>query len=395
MLEPAGRAGAVPRAFLRIGGLTVARQQLALALELKCERIICIAPRLTAELVELQHLAEAAKAQFHVVANSRALVGLVTTVDEVFALGDGLFASIPEAAALLEEGQAILVQPVEQGLAAGFERIDLNHAGAAAMRLPGRLVERLAELPSDCDAASSLQRIALQAGVRQKAIPAPGRDGLFWTLVRSEDEAHALEPLWVRQRTCDEGALSPSRGLALVAVRSFGPAMLHAGSGTMALVIAAAVFALLGLGAGWFNLLPLGLGLVAIGWLLRECAVLLARIESDATHLRKGLDSKELYGWLCDGLIVVLAAWGSHMHLGQHFVDRLFPPFMLVALLRILPRLLSPRWTGWFGDRALLALGLGVAIALGAGSAAVHVAAALAGVAGILASPGLSRLTRL
>lgn len=394
MLEPAGRAGAVPRAFLRIGGLTVARQQLALALELKCERIICIAPRLTAELVELQHLAEAAKAQFHVVANSRALVGLVTTVDEVFALGDGLFASIPEAAALLEEGQAILVQPVEQGLAAGFERIDLNHAGAAAMRLPGRLVERLAELPSDCDAASSLQRIALQAGVRQKAIPAPGRDGLFWTLVRSEDEAHALEPLWVRQRTRDEGALSPSRGLALVAVRSFGPAMLHAGSGTMALVIAAAVFALLGLGAGWFNLLPLGLGLVAIGWLLRECAVLLSRIESDATHLRKGLDSKELYGWLCDGLIVVLAAWGSHMHLGQHFVDRLFPPFMLVALLRILPRLFAPRWTGWFGDRALLALGLGVAIALGAGSAAVHVAAALAGVAGILASPGLSRLTR-
>ena len=122
---------------------------------------------------------------------------------------------------------------------------------------------------------------------------------------------------------------------------------------------------------------------------------MLSRIESDATHLRKGLDSKELYGWLCDGLIVVLAAWGSHMHLGQHFVDRLFPPFMLVALLRILPRLFAPRWTGWFGDRALLALGLGVAIALGAGSAAVHVAAALAGVAGILASPGLSRLTRL
>ena len=205
MLEPAGIAGEAPRAFLRIGGLTVARQQLALALELRCDRVICIAPRLTAELVELQHLAEAAKCQFHVVANARALVGLVTTVDEVFVLGDGLFVSIPEAAALLEEGQAVLVQPIEQGLAAGFERIDLNHAGAAAMRLPGRLIERLAELPTDCDATSSLQRIALQAGVRQRPIPAPGKDGLFWTMVRSEDEAHALEPLWVRQRTRDEG----------------------------------------------------------------------------------------------------------------------------------------------------------------------------------------------
>jgi hypothetical protein len=395
MLEPAGIAGAIPRAFLRIGGLTVARQQLALALELKCERIICIAPRLTAELVELQHLAEAAKAQFHVVANSRALVGLVTTVDEVFVLGDGLFVSIPEAVTLLDEGQAILVQPIEQGLAAGFERIDLNHAGAAAMRLPGRLIERLAELPSDCDAASSLQRIALQAGVRQKPIPAPGLGGLFWTMVRNEDEAHALEPLWVRQRTRDEGALSPSRGLALLAVRSFGPAMLHAGSGALALVIAAAVFALLGLGAGWFALFPLGLGLIAVGWLLRECAVLLSRIESESSHLRKGLDSKELYGWLCDGLIVVLAAWGSQMHAGQHFIDQLFPPFMLVVLLRILPRLFAPRWAAWFGDRTLLALGIGGAIAFGAGSAAVHVAAALAGVAGIAASFGPTRLTRL
>ena len=394
MLEPAGIAGEAPRAFLRIGGLTVARQQLALALELRCDRVICIAPRLTAELVELQHLAEAAKCQFHVVANARALVGLVTTVDEVFVLGDGLFVSIPEAAALLEEGQAVLVQPIEQGLAAGFERIDLNHAGAAAMRLPGRLIERLAELPTDCDATSSLQRIALQAGVRQRPIPAPGKDGLFWTMVRSEDEAHALEPLWVRQRTRDEGALSPSRALALLAVRRLGPAMLHAGSGALALVIAAAVFALLALGAGWFGLLSLGLGLIAVGWLLRESAVLLSRIESETARPRKGLDSKELYGWLCDGLIVLLAAWGTQMHAGQHFVDRLFPPFMLITLLRILPRLFAPRWAAWFGDRALLAVAIGTSIAFGAGSAAIHVAAALAGVAGILVSLGPSRLTR-
>ncbi len=395
MLEAAEDGGAVPRAFLRIGGLTVARQQLALTLELGCERIICIAPRLTAEMVELQHIAEAAKAQFHVVANSRALVGLVTTVDEVIVLGDGLFATIPEAASLLEEGQAVLVQPIDQGLAAGFERIDLNHAGAAAMRLPGRLIERLAELPSDCDAASSLQRIALQAGIRQKPIPVPGQGGLFWTLVRSEDEAHALEPQWVRHRTSDEGALSPSRWLALLAVRSFGPAMLHAGSGAMVLVIAAAVLAVLALGAGWFGLLPLGFGLITLGWLLRESAVLLARIESETVRSRKGLDGKELYGWLSDGLIILLSAWGSHMHSGQHVIDRLFPPFMLVALLRILPQLFASRWAAWFGDRALLALGVGIAISFGAGSEAIHIAAVLAGLAGILTSFAPTRLTRL
>lgn len=394
MLEPAGPGSTNPRAFLRIGGITVARQQLALALELKCERIVCLATGLRPEVVELQHIAEAAGAQFHVLGNNRALAGLVTAVDEVIVLGDGLFVSIPQAAGLLEEGQAVLVQPIEQGLEAGFERIDLNHAAAAAMRVPGRLVERLAELPSDCDAASALQRIALQAGVRQRPIPSPGQDGQFWTLVRSDDEAHALEPQWIRQRTRDEGVLSPSRGLALLAVRSFGPAMLHAGSGATALVIAAAVLVLMALGAGWFKLVSLGLGLLALGWILREAAVLLARIESETVRGRKGLDGQEIYGWICDGVLIVLAAWGSQLHAGQHFLDRLFPPFMLVALLRILPRLMSPRWAGWLGDRAVLALGIAAAMLAGAASEAIHIGAALVAIAGILLPLGQSRLTR-
>lgn len=394
MLESGAASSASPRAFLRIGGMTVARQQAALALELGCERVICIARGLAPEVLEVQHLVEAGGARFNLVGQARAMVGLVTAVDEVFVLADGLFVSAGPAAALLEEGQAILVQPVESGLAAGFERIDLNHAWAGAMRLPGRLVERLAELPTDYDANSALSRIALQAGIRQRAIPAPGADGLFWSLVRSEDEAHALEPLWIRQRTSGEGALSPTGALALLAVRNFGPAMLHAGTGAQALVVAAVIVLLLALGAGWFGLVPLGLGLVVLGWLLRETGALLARIERDAGQGRTGLGSKDLYGWLLDGAILALAAWGSQMHVGQHFVDRLFPPFMLVALLRILPRLIAPRWGNWFGDRGLLAGLLAAAIIAGVGSTVIHVAAGLAAVAGILLSLGQSRLTR-
>lgn len=394
MYEPAEPGSQLQRAFLRIGGLTIARQQLALALEMRCERIVCIAPHLFPEIVELQHLAEAAKAQFHVISDARALVGLVTAVDEVIVLGDGLFVSIPDAAALLEVGQAVLVQPIEQGLAAGFERIDLNHAGAAAMRLPGRLVERLAELPADVDAASALQRIALQAGIRQKAIPTPGQDGVFWTLVRSETEAHAIEPQWIRQRTKGEGALSPSSGLALLGVRSFGPALLHAGSGAMGLVVAATVLVVLALGAGWFLLVPLGLVLVGLAWLLREAAVMLSRIENDTRRDQKGLDAKQVFGAICDGAIILLAAWGTEIHPGQHFVDRLFPPFMLVALLRILPRLISPRWAGWLGDRGLLALGLALAILAGPGSAIIHVAATVVAIAGIVVPSRQTRLTR-
>jgi hypothetical protein len=395
MLEHAADAGAKPRAFLRVGGLTVARQQVALALALNCERVVCIAAGLVPELIELQHVVEAKGAQFHVIGQARALAGLVSSVDEIVVFSDGLFVSTEPAALLIEEGQAILVQPVESGLAAGFERIDLNHAAGGIMRLPGRLAERIGELPPDCDVASSLLRIALQAGIRQKNIPAQGKDGLFWNLIHSDAEAHALEPHWIRHRTQGEGAYGPTGALALFGVRSFGPTLLHAGSGAKVLAIAAGLLALLGFGSGWLGLVPLGFGLVAVGWLLRESAAILSRIESESSSFHNILGSKELYALLIDAIVIALAAWGSEMHSGQQYIDRLFPPFILLALLRILPRMLAPRWTAWFGDRALLSLGLMAAVLSGLGSEAIHVAATLAALVGIFVPLGQSRLTRL
>ena len=374
--------------------MTVARQQLALALALHCERIVCIAHALDPDLVELQHVAERVGVQFNVISGPRQLVGLVTTIDELIVLGDGLFVSVPEAATVLEQGQAVLVQPIEQGLAAGFERIDLNHAGAAAMRIPGRLVERIAELPADCDAASALQRIALQAGLRQRSIPTATGNGIFWTIVRSEDEAHALEPLWIRQRTRDDVPLSPSRGLALLAVRTLGPAMLHAGSGAFVVVMAAALLVLLALGAGWFGLIGLGLVLSALGWVLREIAVLLARIEGETLTSTRGLDGRVAYGWLTDGVIMTLVGWSWVIPVGQPVAHRFFPTFVLIGLLRLLPRALAGRWTAWLDDRALLALLLAVAVATGVSAMAIYLAVVLLLAAGILLPRGEVQLTR-
>lgn len=387
--------GGAPRAFLRVGGLTVARQQLAVALALKCERILCLGQALTPELVELQHAAEQAGARFHLVGGPRALLGLVTATDEIFALGDGLFASTPEATRLLDAGQVVLVQPIEQGLDAGFERIDINHAAAAAMRIPGRLVERIAELPSDCDAISALQRIALQAGVAQRPIPPLGQGGLFWTLLRSEDEAHALEPQWVRQRTRGDDVFTPTRGLALLAVRSFGPALLHAGSGAGAAALAAGATALIALGAGWFGFVVPALLLCALGWALREATALISRIQGDVpTLLQRQLGSRTAYGWLLDAVIITLAAWSSAMAGAPTLLDRLFPPLMLVALLRLLPAAVRHEWTTWAEDRALLALLLAAGILAGVGSATIHLAAVAVALAAIVLSRGAIRLTR-
>lgn len=394
-MEPAASGSQTPRAFLRIGGMTLARQQLGLVLSLRCEKIVCIARDMAPELIKLQHVAEKALAQFHVISGPGALIGLVTVADEVIVLGDGLFASIAEAAVALGKGQAVLVQPIEQGLAGGFERIDLNHASAAAMRIPGRLVERLAELPTDCDAASALQRIALQAGISQRNVAAANGGGAFWTMVRSEDEAHALEPQWIRQRTHDEGMPSPGRGLALLGVRAFGPALLHAGNGAGMIGVAALLLGALGLGSGWFGFIPLGFGLCGLGWILREAAVLLARIESDALDGPSGgLTRQVLYGWLLDAVIVMLAGWGTALNAAQPDPDRMFPPLMLIALLRIVPKAIGGRWTSWLEDRAVLCVILGGAIIAGVGNEAIHIAALALAIAGILVPRAKSRITR-
>ena len=394
MLETAA-GGEVPRAFLRVGGLTVARQQLAIALALDCERIVCFAAALSPEVVQLQHQAEARGAQFHVIAGARPLLGLITASDEVIALADGLFGSTAEAVDLLSEGQAVLVQPIEQGLAAGFERIDLNHAAAGAIRIPGRLVEQIAALPDDCEPISSLQRIALQAGVRQRPIPMPGQDGLFWTLVRSDAEAHTIEPQWIRQRTRDTVPLGPARGLALLAVRRFGPTLLHAGTGAQALVIAAVVMALLALGAGWFGLPVVGLGLIAIGWVLRESAALLARIEQDAPVRRRGIDSLAAYGWAIDGVIVLLLGWGTGFVPGHSWLERMFPPFMLIAQMRIVAAIHDGRWGAWLTDRSFLSLALLAAVLGGIGGEAAYGGAIVTAIAALVLLAAKSRLTRL
>jgi hypothetical protein len=109
---------------------------------------------------------------------------------------------------------------------------------------------------------------------------------------------------------------------------------------------------------------------------------------------QRALGSRVAYGWLIDGIVVALAGWGSSPAPWPHAYDRYFPAFMLVALLRILPRSLNPRAAAWLEDRALLALGLAAAIVAGLGSEALHLAAVVAALAGILL-PGLSsRLTR-
>ena len=160
IVEPAGAGAVAPRGLLRIGGASIARHQLALALAMECRRVVCLTRSSDDEVEALRRLADSAGTEFRTVTSPAGIAGQVTGNDELVVIADGLLASPQAARPLLDSEHAVLVQPAETGIPAGFERIDLTHAAGGVMRIPGRLVDRLAELPADIDAASVYMNLA-------------------------------------------------------------------------------------------------------------------------------------------------------------------------------------------------------------------------------------------
>lgn len=348
------------RAELPVGGRSVARHQLGLVLALGCTRIVFLAENLEPELVSLQHVAEDAGAQFHVIAAPRALVPLVSPADELFVLSDGLLAMPDAARDLLEQGPAVLTFPVEAGLPAGFERLDINHSNAGAMRLPGRLAARLGELPGDWSATSALLRIGVQAGVPLRPVPTSLLDEGRWQMVKGEEQAGALESTWMRLLTAPSGAMTPGERAAALLVRFSGSAILHAGTRPWVVTLAAGLTAVFGVGAAWFGLPAAGFGLLGLAWLGGEGAQLLGRIEraSLAEPARRfGLDAG--FGWMIDLSFVLACVWRSELAAAVSLPRGTagFAPLVLFGLLRLVPRVLRrAAWSQWLGDRLLVAI---------------------------------------
>jgi hypothetical protein len=344
----------------------------------------------------LQHEAERAGVRLHVIPGARALAGLVTVNDELIVFTEGLLSAPQNAIALLETGHSVLVQPIESGLAAGFERIDINHAAAGAMRIPGRLIEGLAELPPDCDIPSALMRIALQAGIPPLPVPATAREGARWTLVHDEADAHAIEDAWIRLHMGENSLPTPGILLSRLSVLAFGPSLLHAGSGWVLVAVGALAVMLLALGAGWLGYTAVGLLLCAVAWALRRTAGLLERVEHDSLNMGRFPISREhVLGWLLDLELIVLIAWDMPLPPWESGIGRIFPPFILLCLARLLPRVLLRGWIAWLEDRALLALLLAMAAAFGVLMPAVEILTMVLAAAALLLSSGNSKLTRV
>ncbi|MFN3554053.1 MAG: hypothetical protein ACK4UL_13175 [Novosphingobium meiothermophilum] len=367
---PSTQPGVQPgllRGLLPVGGRSLLRHQIGLALHIGAKRIVVVAEGISAELVALQHCAEAGGAQFHVVATARALVPLILPEDDVIVLGDGLLAMPDAVRGFLDSGPAVLTLPIETALPLGFERIDLNHASAAAMRLPGRVVASLADLPPEWNVQSALLRLAVQARAAMRAIPSAMLDDGRWTMVRSEPEALQAEQRWLRLHTDpgDGGKAIPGERLAVAGVRRFGPALLHAGTRPGLVGLGAGLVLLLAAGLGWLGYHATAFALVGLGWFIERIASLIGRVERDSL-LAAGLTrhGSAVFHLLIDASLVALASWRSELRLitGLPAGAAAFVPLLLVASLRLVPLALPHRrWASILKDRLLAGLALACA----------------------------------
>ena len=364
-LEPSADDATTPRGLLRLAGRSIAHHQLAAALALGCERVICLADGLPGEVIALQHAAERAGASFQVTGDGRAVAQLIKPDDELLVFSDGLVAA-PEAISTLLGGRSgMVVQPVESGMAAGYERIDLNHAGGGVMRLPGRLAAELADLPGEWNPVSALLRIAVQSSLRQVVLPQSLSANGRWALVRSDGEAHRLEPAWLRQHTAHRDGNGPGRWLAARVVERLGPALLHAGTKPQIVSLGAAVLALLALGSAWFGANSAAFAGLGIAWLVRRSAAILARVHGEPrVGETRWPDPEAGFGILLDLSFVAVAAWrlGATHPVTNAYVVGGFTALIMLGLLRLLPSLFADApWSGWLEDRLVLALVLAAA----------------------------------
>lgn len=364
MTEPAGAGHPFPRAFLRVAGASLARHQLGLALALDCQRVVCLARGTSPELLALQHAAEDAGLQFAIATSTQQLARFVSANDELIVVSEGLFAEPGRAVPLLDGSRpVVLVQPVEGALAAGFERIDLNRAGAGLMRIPGALAERLHELPPDCDVASALMRVALQAGAEMREVPAAALAGTDWRMIRAEAEAFALETEWLKARFAD-GATSPGRALARQGMLGFGASLLHAGNASNALSLAVLALLAIAGGFGWFGFTWAGFLFAGAAWVLGEGGRLLRSAERHALGLLPpAFPRARLLDHMVDLMLAALILGGSPRFPGETVISWLCTPAVLILLLALLPRMVRGNAGRWIGDRFLLGLILAAAAA--------------------------------
>ena len=330
LAEDPARAGQ-KAAFRTFVGRSVLSHQIDCAKALDCDMVLCMIRGLGPDAIMGQHRAEKLGLRFRAIEDLRSLSGAISADDRVIVIADGLALDIETARAAIGERPGVATFPAELAVPLGFERIDADRAWAGLLSIRGEAIERLADLPSDADAASSLLRIALQSGVRTEALDPAMIEDIAWSPSEDEVSLEAREGRWIARRAQPVSFAAPGRALAeRIGIRLARdvvgsrfermPLLVAVAAGILAAVLALFGKPLTGL---------LMSSVMAFALPIADIVLKLARPPGEEV---KVWDAAILLGGAGDVLLISLLAFASR---GTGTWIDLFFPVVLLGLLRI------------------------------------------------------------
>ncbi len=339
------------RAFQRIGGRSVIAWQVDLVRELGCERIVCLSEGPSPELIGLQREVEASGLKFNLIRGSLHLVGLVTADQDIVVIADGLVVERALACGMLKDGRGILALPAEAGIAAGFERIDAEHAWAGVLIARANIVSQLADLPPDSDTVSLLLRLALQAGTRRIPIEKERLDGGELLLAIDRSELDRRETALLEGSARRSHWTAPGQFAANLLARRLAPDGLARGP-----VIAGASAVLMMLGATVLSGMDHAFSAVCT-MIAGTFALATGRTMAAMKVRLLGREENPRFVWLAGVLRDILAGAALTLpSLPFMLPRRAFLPLVMIGLLYLAARTGAERWRAMWEDRTLLFL---------------------------------------
>lgn len=366
-------------AFRRFAGKSVLYHQIDCAAHLGCERIICLSGASGPDMAGARGYAVRAGLRFEVAENLLRLVGAVTADDDVIVLADGLLPDCPALHAALGERAGVAAFAAEPAIGLGFERIDADRAWSGALRMRGAHVASLADLPPDCDLASSLLRIALQAGVRVVTIDQARLAEGTWQRHVQRHAAADLEKRWLNRQVQPAPFTAPGLALAdRMAMRwaqDAGAARWARAPHLIAVALGAAAVI-----AGVMSWPLPGLGLLLVASFAFAVSKVFDRIETLGAPPRKPRSAMSAGQGIIDALLVVLLT--LVLDTTPEWL-RLALPLMMIAALRLGARNSAVGLRALHSDRVVL-LAVLLAGASQGWAASIVVAITLMAIGGML-----------
>lgn len=349
-----------PRAFEMLGGKPLIAWQIDTMRSLNCDRIICIAHPGDEKIKEVRSLVEGSDMEFQAVAGPLPLVGLVSADQDLIIMADGLIVD-PEA--LPDEfgsGRSVLTLPDNKGIAAGFERIDSEHAWAGLLLARGSITAHLAEMPPDSDTVSLLLRLALQSGARLSSIDPAALDSGEWMLVRDSEALEGREQALLNRGVEETSWTAPTVALSRRVARALAPAGFA--RGPLIASVFGVTFGAAALGLSYLEYQALGLALLGIGGFALSTSNALsnlkARLSGAAISQSKPLRTRIVVD------VALILALALPLSLSEAH-RTLFLPVLFVLAMRLAEQLAPDRVKTGISDRAMLAFLLAITASFG------------------------------